>query len=317
MDFRKTELEIINKIKEYDQIILLRHVLPDGDAYGFQFAMRELINLNWPGKKVLISGKPNNKLNFIGKDFNNILDNEFEKSLVIVGDTANTPRIDEPNWDKGKYIIKIDHHPNRDPYGDLMLVRDDYVATSEIIGEFIMNHELKINKEIARILYHGIITDSERFMLRFPQPRTLRVAAFLLEQGFDLQELYSTMYSKNESDLKLISYVYENYEKTKNGVAYLKFTKEILNRLGYTADEIAYDKVSLLSNIKGINIWAFFCEYDNQKTIRVELRSTKIKINDTAEIFGGGGHSTSAGIKVDSWSKVDEIIKDLDNKKTT
>lgn len=307
-----TSKEIIEKIKKENKIIILRHILPDGDAYGFQFGMKKLIELNWPGKSIKISGHKNERLNFIGNNFDEIKDEEFKESLVIVGDTANTQRIDEHRWNLGKFVIKIDHHPNREAYGDIMYIKEDYVATCEILGEMIIEHNLKINKDIARIIYHGIVTDSNRFLVRFPKARTLRIAAFLLDQGFDLEELYMTMYKKTQSDLNFISYVYQNFKKSLNGVGYLFLDRKTCKKLNISADFAAYENVNLLTNIEGIPVFAFFCEYEDKQLIRCELRSNQITINQVAVKWGGGGHATSCGVLVSNFDEAKKIVDDLD-----
>lgn len=304
--------EILKAIESHNKIIILRHVLPDGDAYGFQFGLRNIIKLNWPEKIVKISGKPNSRLDFIGKDFDDISDEEFAESLVIVGDTANVERIDDQRWSQGKMVIKIDHHPNHTPYGDLMLVDSNYCAASEILAEIIKEQNLKIDQETAKIIFHGIVTDSNRFLLRFPKPRTFKLAAFLLETGFNLQELYQTMYARNENELKFISYVYQNYQVTKHGVAYLFLDWQTLSNLKIDTDHAAYDNVVLLANIENLPIWSFFCQYPDGK-IRVELRSQNLTINHIAQKYGGGGHKTASGIKIDNFDIAKQVVADLDN----
>lgn len=311
MDEKNIVKQILIEIEKHKNIIILRHVIPDGDAYGSQWGLKKLIELNWPEKNVKISGKTNHKLDYLGVQLDNISDEEFKNSLVIVTDTANKERIDEPRWKLGKKVIKIDHHPNREPYGDIILVKDDYCSCCEIIGELIMENNLKINQEIAKVLYHGIVTDSMRFLLRFPKPRTFRVAAFLLEQGFDLQELYQVMYQKNEKDLSFISYIYKNYQKTKNGVAYLMVDYETLKLMEFDNDSAAYDNISLLGNIEGILIWAFFFE-TKDKIIRAELRTNKLTINHIAEKHNGGGHKTSCGTIINNFNEAKVIINELD-----
>ncbi|MGL5268841.1 MAG: DHH family phosphoesterase [Spiroplasma sp.] len=304
--------EFLNAIEKHNKIIILRHILPDGDAYGFQFGLRNIIKLNWPEKIVKISGQPNLRLNFIGEDFDDIADDEFSESLVIVGDTANVERIDDQRWKQGKMIIKIDHHPNHTPYGDLMLVDSNYCAASEILAEIVKEQNLKINQQTAKIIFHGIVTDSNRFLLRFPKPRTFSLASFLLETGFDLQDLYQTMYACNEDELKFVSYVYQNYQVSKHGVAYLFLDQETLKKLKIDTDYAAYDNVVLLANIKNRPIWAFFCQYPDGK-IRVELRSQNLTINHIAQKYGGGGHKTASGIRIDNFEIAKQVISDLDS----
>ena len=55
---------------------------------------------------------------------------------MIVTDTANRPRVDDERYTKGKYLIKIDHHPNDDVYGDICWVNTQASSCSEIIYDF-------------------------------------------------------------------------------------------------------------------------------------------------------------------------------------
>ena len=48
---------IVNEIEKHDVIILHRHSFPDGDAIGSQAGMRFLIEENYPGKKVYLTGQ--------------------------------------------------------------------------------------------------------------------------------------------------------------------------------------------------------------------------------------------------------------------
>ena len=82
---------------------------------------------------------------------------EPEQTISIICDTANTPRIDDERWMQADYVIKIDHHPNDDAYGDLRLVEPDRGSASEIITDFALNHDLALNKEAARLLYGELL----------------------------------------------------------------------------------------------------------------------------------------------------------------
>ena len=48
--------QIVNKIEEFETIIIHRHVIPDGDAYGSSFGLYEIIKTTFPNKKVYIVG---------------------------------------------------------------------------------------------------------------------------------------------------------------------------------------------------------------------------------------------------------------------
>ena len=44
--------KILQKIKEYDRIMLFRHVRPDGDCVGATKGMKELLQASFPEKKI-------------------------------------------------------------------------------------------------------------------------------------------------------------------------------------------------------------------------------------------------------------------------
>lgn len=96
------------------------------------------------------------------------IDNDiYKKATVVVCDTANAPRIDDQRYDTGTKLLKIDHHPATDQYGDINYVNTKASSTSEIIYEFIshFNDEHIIDEQVARVLYLGIVGDTGRFYL--------------------------------------------------------------------------------------------------------------------------------------------------------
>lgn len=147
--------QIIDTIQQYDKIILHRHVRPDPDAYGSQMGLAELIRTNYPEKQVYAIGQHDDSLSFMAHP-DAIEDAVFENALVIVTDTANTERIDD-RYTKGAYVIKIDHHPNDDAYGDFLWVDTDASSCSEMIYELYEEaketHHWKMSDAAARLLF--------------------------------------------------------------------------------------------------------------------------------------------------------------------
>lgn len=305
---KKSIDKIIEAIENHNKIILLRHINPDGDAYGVQLGLKELIKLNWPDKFVKASGKSSKYLNYIGK-MDEVSDEDFKDSLVIIGDCGNLKLVDDQRFNLAKTIIKIDHHPNVEPYGDLdaLWVDTEFVAASEMIAYWAKNNNLKIDCKVARIIFHGIITDSGRFLFKRTNERTFELASYLLKTGFDLPQLYSQLYQVTENNLKFNSYVYQNYKTNKN-IIYITLDKKTLNSLNILATQ-ASPKVNLLANVEDKYIWIFFCELENGN-IRVEFRSSKYSVNQIARKYNGGGHQLAAGAIINSWDLVDKIVND-------
>lgn len=300
---------IIDKIKQYDTIILHRHVRPDPDAYGSQGGLAEIIRATFPEKTVYTVGQEERTLYFMRR-LDQIEDHIYENALVIVCDTANQARICDQRYKLGKEVIKIDHHPNEDPYGDLLWVDVDAAACSQMIYELFKTSDgqLKMNDEAARLLYAGIVSDTGRFLYPSTTIETMQYAGELMQYTFNRQELFNHLYEKDEHVLKLEGYILQHFVMDDSGVAEVRLTEELLKQFGATQAETSL-LVSILSGVKGIQAWVFFIEEADQ--IRVRFRSKGVVINGLAMKHGGGGHPLAAGASVYSWEEADQVVKDL------
>lgn len=130
-----TLAEIYNAIDKYSKIIIHRHQRPDPDAIGSQVGLAEILKASFPYKEIYVVGKDIPSLDWIGT-MDTVDGDDYNNALVIVVDTANAPRVDDRRFDNGSFLIKIDHHPNDEPFGDLMWVRPEASSTSEMIYDF-------------------------------------------------------------------------------------------------------------------------------------------------------------------------------------
>ena len=303
--------QIIDTIEQYDKIIIHRHVRPDPDAYGSQIGLKELISLNYPNKRVLATGEHESTLDFLARP-DTVTDEDFTDALIIVTDTANTERIDDERYKSGSFLIKIDHHPNDDAYGDLLWVDTNASSVSELICELFVEGKdyknWKMDATVARLLYAGIVGDTGRFMFQSTTEQTMQYAGKLIAYGFDRTALFNGMYEVESNLLQLKGYIYANFEMDDNGVGHMKLTRELLKEYNVSDSEASL-LVSVLADVKGMKCWVFFIE--DTDTIRVRLRSKGPVINTVAKKYGGGGHPLAAGASVQNWEEADLVIEDL------
>lgn len=302
---------IYEKIKEWDSIIILRHVRPDPDAIGSQAALKEIILQHFPEKKVYITGEEDESLQYLA-NMDLVDDATFENSLIIICDTANRERIDDERYEKGKYIIKIDHHPIVDEYGDMAWVNTNASSTSEMICELFLYFEkegAQLTDEAARLLFAGIVGDTGRF--RFPNttPRTYYWASKLVEKNFSATALFERMYETTLPLLRLEGYVLSNVELRPSGAAIVNLPLEKLAEFGVSAKEASLI-VNTFSTLQGIKAWVFFVEEED--LIRVRLRSKGPAIHKLAEKYKGGGHPMASGAQVETWEESEQFIRELD-----
>lgn len=306
----KLKQKIIEAIKKHNKIIIHRHVRPDPDALGSQVGLKTMIQRTFPEKEVYAVGEEDPAYNFLTR-MDEVDDSLFEQSLIIVCDTANTGRISDERYTMGKKIVKIDHHPNHDPYGDLNWVDTEASSTSELIYElYLFDKELwKIDAQFARLIYAGIIGDTGRFL--FPSTRniTFRYAADLIEYDFDRTELYNGLYDIPENIAKLRGYVLQNMHISENGVTAIKLTSDILD--GFSVEPIETSQiVGVVGDVIGVRAWVLFIEEDG--LIRVRIRSKGPVINELAGKYNGGGHPRASGATVYSWAEADRLVEDLE-----
>ncbi|MDZ5472498.1 bifunctional oligoribonuclease/PAP phosphatase NrnA [Bacillus sp. 31A1R] len=302
--------EILDMIKEYETIIIHRHVRPDPDAYGSQGGLAEVLKASFPDKNIYTVGREEETLNFMRR-LDVIPDETYNGALVIITDTANQERICDERYRLGDKVIKIDHHPNEDPYGDLLWVDTDASSVSEMIYEFYLFGKdlgLKMSDEAARLLYAGIVGDTGRFLYPSTTEKTFSYAGELIHYNFSRNDLYDKMYELSPNVVKLNGYVLLNFEMSNDGVASMILRKELLQEYGIRASEASL-LVSTLGNVAGIKAWVFFIEEEDQ--IRVRLRSKGPVINGVAKKYKGGGHPLAAGASIFSWDEMDDVIRDL------
>lgn len=304
---------ILEKIKKYNKIVLFRHVRPDGDAMGATLGLARILRLTYPAKDIrLLSTDRSDAVAFLGEDDAPVSDDFFSDALGIVLDTATPERIANPQYTLCPEMIKIDHHINVAPYGDVMWVEEGASSTCEMIVALwdALRDEWQMDREAAAYLYTGMVTDSGRFRFDSVTGDTLRYAAMLLDMGIETEMMYANLYMKDVAELRFQSAVYDRMRLTENGVAYVYIDRKTKQSFGLT-DEQAGEAVNCLSEIKGSLVWFVVLEADNGET-RIRLRSRFVAINELAAKYHGGGHAHACGARVDSDEELASLIADAD-----
>lgn len=303
--------KIYKEIKKYPTIVIARHIGPDPDALGSQFALKKLIQTKFPKKQVYAVGSSSSRFKFMGT-LDKIEETDKENTLLIVLDTPDLKRIDGVSLKDYTNIIKIDHHPIVDDYATLELVDDTASSTGQLILEFIFKNHLPLTNSIAENIYTAIVSDTGRFMHDYTTAKTFELVTKLLKKtNINFTSLYEQLYIRPLSEIRFQGYIYENMEVTENGVAYIKITDDMLKK--YEVDSAsAGNIISELKFINEVYVWVFFTEDKKSNLIRANIRSRGPIINDAAAIYGGGGHKYASGARLTNWKDTDSLIIDLD-----
>ena len=304
--------DIYKKISEYGTIIIHRHTRPDGDAIGSQIGLREAIKQTFPYKKILMTGDINEKFSFLGK-MDDVKDSDYNQALVIILDSGDEFLISDERYKSGKYIIRIDHHVPKNLFANIELIDPNEVSCSLMIAKMIFATRMRLNSLGAKALFLGLVTDSGRFRYDGLNKETFEIAGKLLNYGFDYLELYNNIYTEELKYVKLRAALTMKFKISPKGVAYLVNTQNDIKEYGVDIFTISRGMVSIMSGIRGIDVWANFTEDIDGKII-VELRcNNKYNVNGVALKYGGGGHKQASGCTLDNFEDIEKLIQDLES----
>ena len=302
--------QILEKIKAYNTIIIHRHMKPDPDALGSQVGLKALLEHHFPEKTIKVVGFNEPTLTWLAK-MDQVEDTDYQGALAIICDTANTARIDDKRYLNAETIIKIDHHPNDEVYGDLVWVDTNSSSASEMIALFAEATNLALSDSAAKMLSAGVIGAPGRFLYPSTSARTLRIASQLREHNFDYAELTRKMDTMSFKIAKLQGYVYDHLEVDENGAARVILTQEILKKSDVTDAETAAI-VGAPGRIDTVSLWGIFVEQADGH-YRVRLRSKFVPINGVAKEHDGGGHPLASGANSYSLEENELIYQKLKN----
>lgn len=297
---------LLEKIKEYNTIIIHGHIRPDGDCYGSQFGLKELILSNFEGKTVYVVGEITTYVSFLGTP-DTISDDVYKDALCISVDTGNLDRVSDQRYNLGKEKIKLDHHIAIDNYGDINIVDEESPACAQMIVEFALEKKLLINEKAATALYTGVVTDTGRFKFGL-KPKTFEFAAELLRCGVDIKALDNKLSVESLNSLKLKGYVLSNFEMLNHGVVYAKLPLNVIEEIGVTQEE-ASNQVGVIGSIETCPIYCLFIEKEGQ--VRGRLRSRGPAIDVVANRYNGGGHKMACGVTLNSFDEIQPLLNEL------
>ena len=304
-----------SKIKELidksNSIVLLAHEDPDGDAIGSLIAFYRILK-SMNKDVVVIADKIPDRFNCL--DDIGVITKDTDRSfdLGIILDCASLERVGEISniTDRAKHLVVIDHHISNTLYGSVNYIDDKATSCTQILYYLFKEWKIEIDKECAKALMIGIITDSGGFKNNNVNKFTYLMAADIADIGVDIYNLQRevlTMTTLPQMILKKIAL--ERLELLRDGkIAFTYITKEdMVNAKALLGDHEGL--VDLGRDIMGVEVSIFMREDDGYK---ISLRSNgKIDVREIAEVFDGGGHMMAAGIKINK--SLEEVKQDIIN----
>ena len=279
------------------------HLHPDGDCAGSTTSLCRYIRKRYPGTTVdLYLEKIPDAYDFLGDglDIRHALSGgEPEYDLFIALDCGEKSRLgfSEPVFDRAARTLCIDHHISNTGFADINRVCPDASSTSEMLAE-----EMKLtddDADIAQGLFLGIVHDTGVFQNSCTSPKTHRIAASLLETGFNASDLITkTYYEKTFSQQLVQARALLNARLEAGGrVIVSSISLAEMHECGVTFEHLD-GIVSHLRDTKGVECAVFLYEKTTGNW-KISFRSKDyIDVCLAARRFGGGGHQRAAGADI-------------------
>ena len=301
------------KLLSAKKVAITGHINPDGDCIGSVLSIYNYISTVYPAIKLSAYLEEfSDKFLFL-KNSENIkhsVEEDAEFDLLICVDSADRQRLgfSEVLLQKSKGSINIDHHVTNTKFTDETCLEADASSTAEVIYSLL--DKKKIDKAVAECLYTGMVHDTGVFRYSCTSPRTMRIAADLMEKGIDYtaivdESFYEKSYLQNQI---LGRTILESILILEGKCIFSYVNRKIMNFYEVTKKDLD-GIIEQLRQTKGVEVAIFLYEVETQK-YKVSLRSkNKVDVSKIASFFGGGGHVRAAGCTMDG--TVHDIVNNI------
>ena len=294
--------KIVEELKGAKSIAISGHIRPDGDCVGSCMGLYLYLTKEMPDSDVdVFLEKPSDVFNCI-QGVDAIKDaacyQEAEYDVFIALDCSKDRMGDaEVIYDHAKKTINIDHHISNSGCGDVNYLRADASSASELVYELLDVEKMDV--EIAKALYIGIIHDTGVFQYSNTAPATLIAASELIKFGFDFPKIIEeTFYEKTFVQNQILGRALLESILFMDGKCIVAvISKKKMDFYGVTGKDLD-GIINQMRNTKGVECAIFLYELDNLE-YKVSMRSGgQINVSSIAQFFGGGGHVRAAGCTV-------------------
>lgn len=294
-----TVQETASLLQSLDQVLILTHKRPDGDTIGCAAAL--CLGLRQLGKTAWVL--PNEDAHgLFDPYFQGVLaPADFQPQVAVSVDVASQGMLPESAapW-KDNILLCIDHHGSNEGYAQHTLVDPAAAACGEMITKVLTQLGVTITAPIALLLYMAIATDTGCFVYSNTTPETHRIAANLMETGFDAQWVNKRHFRvKSLKRMQIESRLVRDMDLEQDGsLVFAYVTLDMIQELQATEEDLE-DISSFIGLLEGV---------DNAVTVRqlkpeeckISLRTDGKSLNASLVCarFGGGGHPAAAGCTI-------------------
>ncbi len=294
-----TVQETASRLLELDNILILTHRRPDGDTIGSAAAL--CLALRQKGKTAhVLFNEDAHRL--FDPYFDGVLaPDDFRPDAVVTVDAAAPGMLpDSAAPLKDRVDLCIDHHGSNEGYARETCLDPSAAACGELLYHIFLAMGVTITQPMARLLYMAIATDTGCFVYSNTTPETHRIAASLMETGFDAQWVNKRHFRvKSLKRMQLESRLVQEMDLEQNGsLVFAYVTLDLIHALQATEEDLE-DIAAFIGLLEGVDN-AVTIRQLKPETCKISLRTDGRTLNasDVCARFGGGGHPAAAGCTI-------------------
>jgi len=295
--------EFIQRLKSHQTVGVYSHIRPDGDCIGSQVAVCRWLQANGINAYAFNDDEVPLNLRWIADIFpvqqpDEQRLNQCDAFVLVDGNSPTRfGSYSEYMEDNPKPSYMIDHHPDPHDGFDITISKEAASSTCELIYHLYLQDDIrKMDSDVAKALYTGLITDTGSLQYDSVTPETMNTAAELLRIGDFRPNVVAERVFSNKSlnQLHLLSMAMGTIKLFEdNQIAIMYVTEEMLKETNTTNDDCE-GFVAYPLSVTGIKVAILFKALGDG--VKMSLRSkSEIDVNKWARKIGGGGHKKAAG----------------------
>ncbi|MFA6188983.1 MAG: DHH family phosphoesterase [Sulfuricurvum sp.] len=290
-------MNIVKKLEAASHIVLIAHQDPDADSLGSASAFYSYL-LRTQKKITFYCSSPNIAAHLEFIPWTQKISNRFplDADLAISFDCGSFGRL---GVDYSGELINFDHHISNDQYGTLNCIDTSAMSTTQVLFEWFIGKDIKINGKMANALYAGLMDDTKCFRDPRCGMKIFSIAHRLLELGANHEACINGLYhSKTLASLRLQGEMLKRMKLVLNGqLALFEVDQDVLELTGASLG----DCKAVLDEAMGLKIVqaALLLAVRKRGGISLSIRTNgMINASEIMQKYQGGGHYDRAGAKV-------------------
>lgn len=309
-----TITELAKWFADKDDIVVISHVSPDGDAVGSSLTVKQAFEKLGKRVCVALADPAPKKYTFLPGAMDICTPDKlpFEPKCAFAVDVSEMRRMGSALavFERAEHKACLDHHETNPGYGDAFHVEGDRASTGEMALEFVKELGVVPDEDIASTAFVAVATDTGNFNYKNTDARAFSAAADCVNYGAQVEPLTKKVYRERSLACTLLlgEALMRVKTRAEGRIAYTYVDSAMLDKTGAKLED-ASRIANYLNEVAGVEVGVYFEEQSDNTKISWRAAGS-VNVADIAKCFGGGGHDAAAGanLKMTMEEAIDAVL---------